>query len=158
MSTRSAVTTPRASSEDVRRRMVATKRRDTPGELRIRRILHGRGLRYSVDVPPLRTSKRRADIVFRPARVAVFVDGCFWHCCPLHRTQPKKNAAWWRAKLAANVRRDSDTNRELRSAGWRVVRVWAHEDPEQAAAKVQLAVAGRRPMRTRHMARGLEPT
>jgi DNA mismatch endonuclease (patch repair protein) len=124
--------------------MIATKRRDTPGELRIRRILHRSGLRYAIDARPLHTSRRRADIVFRRARVAVFVDGCFWHCCPQHRSQPKQNGAWWKAKLAANVRRDRDTDRELRSAGWVVLRIWSHEAPEEAVRRVLRALAGRK--------------
>ena len=140
----------------VRRRMMATKRRDTPGELLIRKTLHRKGLRYAIDTPALGSSRRRADIVFRGSRVAVFVDGCFWHSCPKHRTQPRKNAAWWKAKLAENVRRDRDTDRELRSAGWVVIRVWAHEDPGRAAMRIQRVVTERRPKpkRDRHVGRG----
>ena len=147
MKVRPAGTTPRASSGDVRRRMVATKRRDTPGELRIRCLLHGRGLRYSVDARALAGSRRRADLVFRRDRIAVFVDGCFWHGCPHHKTQPKQNAAWWRAKLAGNVRRDRDTDLQLRAAGWLVIRVWTHEDAEQAASRIYRAVLRRRSQR-----------
>jgi DNA mismatch endonuclease (patch repair protein) len=90
-----------------------------------------------VDRAPLREhARRRADVVFPRARVAVFVDGCFWHGCPEHASWPKANAAWWRAKIEANRRRDSATDEALLHAGWRVVRVWAHEDPETAADRI----------------------
>ena len=124
--------------------MAATKRRDTPGEVGVRRALHRMGLRYSVDARALESSRRRADIVLRRDRVAVFVDGCFWHGCPKHKTRPKANAVWWRTKLAANVRRDRDTDRELRAAGWLVIRVWTHEDFERAAGRIYRAVIRRR--------------
>lgn len=143
MRARIAAATPRASSADVHRRMVATKRRDTPGELLIRKILHRHGFRYTIDARALPSSRRRADLVFRRARVAVFVDGCFWHSCPLHGSMPKHNASWWKAKLAGNVRRDRDTDRELRSAGWVVVRVWAHEAPARASERVRRVLAAR---------------
>jgi len=141
---RVAAAAPRASNADVRRRMVATKRRDTPEEVRLRRVLHWMGLRYSVDAPPLPKLRRRADVLLRRDKVAIFVDGCFWHGCPQHKSQPKTNAEWWRAKLAANVRRDRDTDRRLRAAGWLVIRVWAHEAPERAARRVKRSVARRR--------------
>ncbi len=124
--------------------MAATKRRDTPEEVRLRRVLHRMGLRYSVDSSPLPKLRRRADVLFRRDKVAIFVDGCFWHCCPQHKSQPKANAEWWQAKLAANVRRDRDTDRRLRAAGWLVIRVWAHEAPERAARRVQRSLARRR--------------
>jgi DNA mismatch endonuclease, patch repair protein len=123
--------------------MKATPRRDTPAELRIRRVLHARGLRYSVDVKPLPNSPRRADIVFRRALLAVFVDGCFWHGCPLHASWPKTNARFWREKINANRRRDEDTNLRLRDAGWLVIRAWEHEQPEKVAVRIVRAVRHR---------------
>src|SRR5438445_11107238 len=101
-------TTPHASSDVVRRRMQVTPRRDTPCELALRSAAHRLGLRFRVDwqLPALR---RRADLAFINARVAVFVDGCFWHGCPVHGTWPKTNAKWWRAKIEANRQRDADT-------------------------------------------------
>lgn len=87
--------------------------------------------------------RRRADLVLRATKVAVFVDGCFWHCCPRHATWPRTNAAWWRAKLRANVARDRDTDRSLRARGWMVVRVWEHEAPHRAAARIVRAVSRR---------------
>ena len=118
-------------------------RRDTKPELAVRRAVWRRGLRYRVDISPLPTMRRRADLVFTRARVAVFVDGCFWHSCPDHATTPKANRAWWLEKLAANVSRDRDTDERLEAAGWAVVRVWEHEDPELAAERVALAVRSR---------------
>jgi DNA mismatch endonuclease (patch repair protein) len=115
-------------------------RRDTAPELALRRAAWSRGLRYRVDVAPI-PGRRRADLVFTRAKVAVFVDGCFWHRCPEHATMPKRNQAWWRAKLDANVARDRAADRELLDAGWIVVRVWEHEEPEVAAACVEAAVA-----------------
>lgn len=134
---------PEPLDGSVRHRMRVTRRRDTPAETELRRCLHRQGFRYTIDARALPSSRRRADLVFRRARVAVFVDGCFWHSCPLHGSMPKHNASWWKAKLAGNVRRDRDTDRELRSAGWVVVRVWAHEDPVRASEKVRRALAAR---------------
>ena len=99
--------------------MRRTGRRDTAPELALRRELHRRGLRYLVDrTPPGTNRRRRADLVFRGARVAVFVDGCFWHSCPVHLHPPKANADWWRVKLASITARDRDTDEELVRAGW----------------------------------------
>lgn len=122
--------------------MQRTRRRDTPGELDLRRRLHALGLRYRVDVPVI-GRRRRADIVFRPARVAVFVDGCFWHRCPVHGTLPKSNEVWWREKLEGNVARDRDTDTLLRSADWEPIRVWAHEDMGEAARRIERVVRER---------------
>jgi DNA mismatch endonuclease (patch repair protein) len=115
--------------------MQVTPRRDTPCELALRRAAHRLGLRFRVD-RPIVGSRRRADLVFARARIAVFVDGCFWHGCPVHGTWPKANAAWWRDKIRANMQRDRDTDAELVAAGWRVLRFWEHEDAALAAAKI----------------------
>lgn len=88
---------------------------------------------------------RRADVVFGSARIAVFVDGCFWHSCPLHGSQPSANCEWWAAKLEANRARDADTDQRLAEAGWAVLRVWEHEDPVEAAGRIVAAVRVRRP-------------
>lgn len=135
---------PAPSSELASQRMRNTPTRDTPAELAIRRLLHARGLRYRVDVRPEKSLRRKADIVFRPAKVAVFVDGCFWHRCPTHGSAPKANATWWREKLRANVERDRDTDTRLEEAGWVVVRVWEHDDPTQAADVIARVVDERR--------------
>lgn len=132
----------RASSTSAARRMRQVRRRDTKPELAIRKLLHSTGLRYRVDFAPLADSRRRADIVFTKQHVAVFVDGCFWHSCPEHATQPKSNSAWWRKKLEDNVTRDRDTDRMLEDAGWTVLRVWEHEDPQSAALAIAEVVYG----------------
>lgn len=118
-------------------------RRDTAAELAVRRAVWRRGLRYRVDVSPLPGTRRRADMVFRRLRVAVFIDGCFWHGCPEHATAPKANAGWWAEKLSANVRRDRDTDARLDEAGWLVVRIWEHENPEEAAERIEQVVRSR---------------
>lgn len=126
-------------------RMSRQRRRDTAPELALRRELHRRGLRFFVDRAPLPGMRRRADLVFPRRKVAVYVDGCFWHRCPLHATAPKNNARWWADKLDANVRRDRDTDSALTAAGWTVVRVWEHENVPDAADRVQHAVVAGTP-------------
>ncbi len=109
--------------------MRANRRRDTAPELAVRRELWARGHRYLVDATPAGTSRRRrADVVLRGARVAVFVDGCFWHSCPLHLHLPRSNRAWWEVKLTSITERDRRTDGELLAAGWLPVRIWEHED------------------------------
>ncbi|CAH0133451.1 Very short patch repair protein [Rhodococcoides fascians] len=117
-------------------RLSKQRRRDTKPEVALRRELHRRGLRYFVDRAPLKGMRRRADLVFPRRKVAVYVDGCFWHSCPVHATKPRNNAQWWADKLAANVARDRDTDTRLIEEGWRVVRIWEHEDPVVAAQRV----------------------
>jgi DNA mismatch endonuclease (patch repair protein) len=126
--------------------MQAQRARDTQPELALRRHLHAIGLRYRVDRAPLHGLRRRADIVFGPARVAVYVDGCFWHGCPDHGTRPQSNAAWWAEKLRRNRERDAETDAALRAAGWLPMRFWEHEAPERAARTVLAAVSARRPL------------
>jgi len=117
---------------------------NTDPEVRLRRILHNRGLRYRVNRRPLETLRCRPDIVFSPARVAVFVDGCFWHGCPTHASWPKANAEWWRQKIQKTRDRDEATTRDLVASGWYVMRVWEHEDPVVAADTVERVLAERR--------------
>ena len=113
--------------------MIANRRRDTQPELRVRRLLHAAGLRYRVDVAPLRGLRSRADIVFTRQRIAVFIDGCFWHGCPAHGVAPKTNAEYWGPKLARNRARDLDVSKQLAESGWAVLRFWEHEPPEDVA-------------------------
>ncbi|WP_328408124.1 very short patch repair endonuclease [Nocardia sp. NBC_00403] len=125
-------------------RMARQRRSGTKPELALRRELHRRGLRYFVDRAPLPGQRRRADLVFPRLRVAVYVDGCFWHRCPQHATDPKNNAEWWAQKLLGNVERDRATDSALAAAGWQVIRVWEHEDAVTAANRVQTVIeAGR---------------
>jgi DNA mismatch endonuclease (patch repair protein) len=136
---------PEPSSPEAGARLARQPRKDTGPELALRRAVHALGLRYRVDAPlPLRGMRRRADLLFVGAKVAVFVDGCFWHGCPLHGTRPKSNSSWWAEKLAANMCRDADTDRRLAEAGWGVVRIWEHEDPARGAAVVATVVKARR--------------
>jgi DNA mismatch endonuclease, patch repair protein len=125
--------------------MQSQRERDTRPELLLRQELHKRGLRYFVHRKLLPNLRREADIVFARARVAVFVDGCFWHSCPEHGTWPGRNADWWRSKLERNRARDCDTDRRLHDAGWAVVRVWEHEQPEDAADRIEALIRERRP-------------
>ncbi|MEO3939334.1 very short patch repair endonuclease [Dermatophilaceae bacterium Soc4.6] len=121
--------------------MQANKGRDTKPELALRRAVHALGLRYRVDHSlPLPGVRRRGDLVFTRARVAVFLDSCFWHACPEHGTRPKTNADFWQTKIERNIARDTETNRLLREAGWTVIRVWEHQDPLTAAEQVRAAV------------------
>lgn len=136
----------------------ANRGRDTGPERALRSELHRRGLRYRVqrrlDTDPSVT----ADIVFGPARVAVFVDGCFWHVCPEHGTMPKSNRTWWADKLAANVERDRRTDLALTGRGWTVIRVWEHEHSGLAADRVEAAVRSRRSEPTLRRARRSDDT
>lgn len=131
-------TTPETS-----RRMSAQLSRNTRIELRLRSLLHARGLRYRVHQRPLAGYRRTADVVFTRAKVAVYVDGCFWHGCPIHGTWPKRNSAFWRDKIEINVRRDRETDDALTDAGWLPVRVWEHEDPSAAADRISALVRSR---------------
>jgi DNA mismatch endonuclease (patch repair protein) len=119
--------------------MERQRRRDTKPELALRRAVWRLGLRYRVDIAPI-PGRRRADLVFTRAKVAVYVDGCFWHSCPDHATVPKANREWWVAKLEAIVRRDRDTDNRLIAAGWTVLRIWEHEQIDAAAARIAGAV------------------
>lgn len=132
--------TPKASSAEARKRMQATKGRDTKPELVIRSKLHRMGFRFRVDLPLIPGSRKRADIVFPSARVAVFIDGCFWHGCPLHRSWPKQNGEFWRTKIEANIRRDMDSNAALTELGWQVIRIWEHERLDAAIERIIEAV------------------
>jgi DNA mismatch endonuclease (patch repair protein) len=123
--------------------MRATRRKDTRPEQRIRSLLHRRGFRFRVD-HPIRTAagrKRRTDIAFTRQKLAVFVDGCFWHQCPDHCRLPERNRDYWEAKLGGNAERDRLVDRELRETGWTVLRLWEHESPERMAAAVERALA-----------------
>ncbi|WP_024286695.1 very short patch repair endonuclease [Cellulomonas sp. KRMCY2] len=127
---------PGSSGEAVSRRMSALRRRDNEGELAVRRLLYAAGYRYRVAYPVPGHARRTIDIALTRRKVAVFIDGCFWHGCPRHGTRPRSNAEWWSVKLAANQARDQDTTSQLLDAGWSVVRAWEHEDPAVVVRRV----------------------
>lgn len=121
--------------------MAKVRQIGTSAELALRKEMHGIGLRYRVNYKVMKKPRRVADVAFPGRKVAVFVDGCFWHGCPEHATWPKQNAEFWRRKIEANQRRDADTNERLRSLGWTVLRFWSHEPPTEAARTVAHMVA-----------------
>lgn len=123
--------------------MSEQRTRDTQPELALRRELHARGMRYRVGYPVPGNTRRSIDIAFVGARLAVFVDGCFWHGCPIHWTRPTTNADWWENKIEVNRARDADTDAILRSQGWEPLRIWEH-DVEMAADLVVDAHSCRR--------------
>ena len=132
---------PSPTSEKVSKRMRRNRRTDSAAEAAVRSALHRRGHRFRKQLP-IRTAERvvRPDIVFARAGVAVFIDGCFWHCCPTHGSQPKANTAYWDPKLRRNVARDRAVDRALADAGWTVLRAWEHEDADAVAARVEEAL------------------
>jgi DNA mismatch endonuclease (patch repair protein) len=123
--------------------MQSNKSRDTKPELALRRAVHALGLRYRVSMRPLPKIRRTADLVFTKAKVAVFMDGCFWHGCPEHHTKSATNAAYWADKVERNRDRDAETDGLLRDAGWTVIRIWEHEDPTEAASRIAHTVRRR---------------
>ena len=130
--------------------MLGNRSRDTKPELLVRRSLHARGLRFRVDLRPEPAVRTRADIVFTRRRIAVYIDGCFWHGCPLHGTSPKAHAEYWTPKLARNVERDGESTAALEQRGWLVLRFWSHEPVaevvDKIAAHVRAANAGPAPL------------
>jgi len=123
--------------------MRSNKSRDTKPELALRSAVHARGLRYRVSAKPLAGVRRTADLVFTRAKVAVFLDGCFWHGCPEHHTVASANAKFWADKVDGNRKRDRDTDSRLAEAGWVSVRIWEHEDVAEAARRVEEIVRAR---------------
>ena len=120
--------------------MQANRSRDTSIELAVRRIAHARGMRYRVNMRPERDIRRTADMVFSGPRVAVFIDGCFWHGCEAHYTRPTSNAAYWSQKVERNRQRDLETNMLLSQHGWTILRFWEHEDPVAVADAIEAIV------------------
>jgi len=133
-----------AKSPGVRRIMQGNVSRDTKPELRVRQILHARGLRYRVHFKLPGMPRRRADIAFPRQQVAIFIDGCFWHGCSEHFRLPKTNVDYWEAKTSGNRERDRNTDQVLAESGWHILRFWAHEDPETVAAGIAFCVHGLR--------------
>lgn len=129
--------------------MQSNKGRDTKPELALRSAVHALGLRYRVSVRPLKQVRRTADLVFTKTKVAVFMDGCFWHGCPDHHTVAVTNSAFWAAKVDRNRERDRETDRWLADAGWTTIRIWEHEDADEAACRIREIVEARRGMHLR---------
>ncbi|WP_206307706.1 very short patch repair endonuclease [Streptomyces sp. A0958] len=134
------MSTARPSSPAVSARMSRQASRDTAPEVAVRKLLHASGYRYRLNERVPHMSRRTIDIAFTRAKVAVFLDGCFWHGCPEHATQPRSNAEWWRQKLDRNMARDAETTAHLVAEGWTVMRFWEHQAPAQVAEKVAEAV------------------
>jgi len=124
--------------------MQGNRSRDTSPEMAVRRALHAMGLRYRVHARPLPELRRTADIVFRPAKVAVFIDGCFWHGCPEHYVAPSSNVEYWWPKIARNQERDRETDDALEAAGWMVARFWEHDAEIRVIEAITAAVRKRR--------------
>lgn len=120
--------------------MSGTAQRDNSRERSLRSELHRRGLRFRLHRKLIEGSRRTVDITFPLQKIAVLLDGCFWHGCPKHGTWPKNNADWWREKIETNVRRDRDTNLRLKKAGWTVIRIWEHEDIRAAATRIERTI------------------
>lgn len=124
--------------------MQAIRSRDTKPERLIRQLVHANGLRYRVATRPLPDLRRTADLVFRPAKVAVFIDGCYWHGCPEHYVSPRTNPGYWSDKVARNMARDRDTDKRLQEAGWLVMRFWEHQNSDTCALTIVNTVRDRR--------------
>jgi DNA mismatch endonuclease (patch repair protein) len=121
--------------------MAKVRQKGTDAELALRQEMYRIGLRYCVGYEVLKKPRRVADVAFPGRKIAVFVDGCFWHGCPEHATWPKRNAEFWRQKIEANRQRDADTNARLQAIGWTALRFWSHESPAKAAETVARVVA-----------------
>lgn len=142
-----------ATSDATRRSMQANKGRDTRPELAIRRLLHADGFRYRVNFRPVPGFRRTADIVFTRAKVAVFIDGCFWHGCPEHYQRPLANRDYWDVKVHHNRARDAETNSALADAGWAVLRFWEHEKAEAVVTRIKDQVEVSLAAAVRHQSR-----
>lgn len=129
-----------APREVVSKKFAGLARADTAPEMALRRELHARGRRFRVQMKVEGLPRRSVDVAFTRQRLAVFVDGCFWHGCPEHHIPPARNSDWWAWKVERNQSRDLDTNDRLQALGWQVIRIWEHEPPSQAADRVEEAL------------------
>ncbi|MEU6453626.1 very short patch repair endonuclease [Streptomyces sp. NPDC047065] len=135
------MTSPQSSSPAVSQRMSRQSSKDTAREVAVRRALYRAGLRYRVELPVPGMQRRRIDIAFTRVKLAIFIDGCFWHGCVAHQSQPKSNVEWWRDKLDRNMARDRETVEHLKHLGWTVLRFWEHEAPAEIVARIHATVA-----------------
>ena len=136
--------TPWASSDAARKTMQGNRGRDTKAELAVRRLVHANGLRYRVNARPEPDLRRTADLLFTRAKVAVFIDGCYWHGCPDHFSMPATNLDYWSTKIGRNQARDLETTTLLQARGWLVLRFWEHEPPTTVAEHIAEQVRARR--------------
>lgn len=116
--------------------MRSNRGKDTKLEIRVRKALHARGLRYRLQQKVPGSNRRTMDIAFPRQRVAVFIDGCFWHGCPIHHTVSKTNSEFWSAKVERNRERDIETTRMLAEAGWTAVRLWEHQTTNEIVNRI----------------------
>lgn len=135
-----AVTSPAPLDEATRARMRAQRTTDTAPEMAVRRRLHAMGHRYRVDCRLLPDRRWRGDLVWKGRKLAVFIDGCFWHGCPSHGKSVVNNGVWWANKIGRNRERDETVTETLRQRGWTVLRFWEHEDPDAVAVAIAAAL------------------
>jgi DNA mismatch endonuclease (patch repair protein) len=139
--------------------MKGNRGRDTRPEKLIRSHLHSLGLRFRKHARPVPSLRCEADILFRRARVAVFIDGCFWHGCPEHGHTPRRNSDYWQAKISRNVERDRRHDRQLTDEGWKVIRVWEHDPPAAASRRIAKTVLQEQERQaTRRRSQGANPS
>jgi DNA mismatch endonuclease, patch repair protein len=129
------------SSPETSRRMANVRQTGTDPEVALRRELYRRGLRYRVNYEVMKKPRRVADVAFPWLKIAIFIDGCYWHGCPEHATWPKQNAEFWRQKIETNRLRDADTNSRLLDVGWTVLRFWEHQSPIECAETIAQKIA-----------------
>jgi DNA mismatch endonuclease (patch repair protein) len=135
---------PVPTSSGVTAVMRGNRRSNTRPELAVRSALHSRGYRYRVDhLIALEALRVRPDIVFTRQKIAIFLDGCFWHCCPEHGNRPRRNTRYWTAKLERNVARDKRVTSALIAAGWEVIRIWEHVPAPDAVAEIEAVLQQR---------------
>jgi DNA mismatch endonuclease, patch repair protein len=134
---------PAATSASTLRSMQANRGRNTSVELSLRRALHAKGLRFRIHRQAIPGLRCEPDILFPTPRVAVFVDGCWWHGCPEHWSPPNRNREWWTRKILLNTERDRRHDEILTAAGWCVVRIWEHQPVDEAVEHVQRVICDR---------------
>jgi DNA mismatch endonuclease, patch repair protein len=143
-----------AGSRSVRRSMQGNRGGKTKPEIALRSALHRNGFRFKIGSRLIPGTRRTADIAFTTEKVAVFVDGCFWHGCAMHGHIPLRNESFWSAKIIRNKQRDAEVDQSLIEAGWAVIRVWEHESIDDALRVVATRIRERRGVASSRPARG----